>query len=630
VRGRPAAAFTAPFDARLAAALRASLAAALAAFLVVATCAAAFAGDGSADPRLAQAKRLLREGRARTALELYRSLVRTRPDDVEVRMGLAEAAIATGDKEIARPVIDAGAGADPRNPDWIRLRGMLLAADGKPDEALAAWRGLLTSIPDREAAYRATAGLFSSAKRLSEAIALLAEGRGGLGDSLLFCTDLIALHDLTGDPRSAVVECGRAVAAGLLSAEAAAAKSASLGADGHTARDAAASITALALVYPDRAALFGFLAWLRLSAGDCDGARAAAGAADSIAGGCGETRFLFGERTGDGACAASGLAALREAAAACPQEAVGWRANRLLADRLVAAGEYAEGRDLIRRMLDVTPKESRERSVGLLSLGRILLEGTREPAKAREAFDAAGARDPRSVEAWFARLGAARAALYLGDFAGARKGFLEAVDRGPHDDVREAGLFGLADVAFMSDDTTNGEGEIRTILTTYPKGLLVNDAAERLVFVAEGADAAPGLLKEFADAHREGLGGGAASAIGRFDAIVADYPLAGLRDDAALEAALLVAWTGDATSAIARLSAFVEQFPDSPLAARALLEKGRLRWRRLGDAAGARDDCENLLLRYADSLIADEARALIEQLTHAAPLVAAPPPRTSG
>lgn len=583
-----------------------------------------FAPDASNDPRLEQAQRLLRDGRARTALEMFEALDRSRPGDLAVRLGLAEAALASGERDVARRTIDDSSATDPRNPDWIRLRGMLLAAEERRGEALAAWRGLLETLPDREQAYRAAAGLATTAKMLSEAIALLEEGRRSVGDSLAFGEDLAALHDLTGNPEAAAVEYGRAVAAARMSAETAVLRCASLGLDAARARAAADAVAALAAPPARGAERLGFLAWLRLTSGDCAGALAAASEADRAAGGCGDKRLLLGERAGDGACAPAGLAALREAAAACPRDPIGWRASRLLAARLADAGSFAEARDLVRALVDAAPSGSPEGDECLFALAGLLLDGTREPLRAREAYERLSARDPRGGRAWPARLGAARAALYAGDLAAAEKAFRECAERGPDDETREAGLFGLAEVRFFGPEPSKAADDLRSLVARYPRGRYVNDAAERIVFIAQNQDAGDELLREYAGAVRAGLAGDAAAAVPRLDAIVADFPLAGLRDDAALEAALVSAWAGDAAGALARLDAFVAGFAGSPLVPRALLETARIRWRRQGDAAGARDACEALLLRHAESLFADEARALLERIA------AAPPAGTSG
>lgn len=327
---------------------------------------------------------------------------------------------------------------------------------------------------------------------------------------------------------------------------------------------------------------------------------------------------LYGMVRPDAPCEAQTLAAVRRALATCPPLPEQWPTVRVLSDRLVEAGEFAEARDLLERTLAGVPPRTHEAEEGNLALGGILLDGTRETAKARALFEALAARCPKCPQAAPARIGAARAALLLGDFAGAEKAYQEALDRGADDLTREAALFGLAETRFFAGDFAKAGEELKRLVTTYPKGRSVNDAVERMVFLGENTDAGEGLIKSYAEALRLGLSGNGRLAVERLDAIAADFPLSNLRDDAAMESALLTAWMGDDEAALARLERVATEFPDSPLAPRAVLERARIRWRRLGDVAGAREECERLLLRYSDSLLADEARALADRLARVA------------
>lgn len=569
----------------------------------------------SDDARLSRARELLRGGRAQQAFEFYHALEKARPQDPEVRMGLAESAILVGDKSTAHRLVDAGIAEDGTNPDWIRLHGMLLASEGKKEEALAAWRRLLEVIPDREAAYRITAGLIASEKMLPEATALLIDGRRALRDSLLFGEELAPLYDLMGKPDDAILELARALAGMRITAMTAMTRSPSLEGAGVNVAAAAESVRALAASYPARVELLDYLAWLRLAAGDCAGASAAATEADRVSGLCSEHRMaLFGMVRPDAPCEAAALGMLREVLTTCPPVPRQWSAVMALTDRLVEAGEYSEARDLLRQTLDRAPEKTRDTEAGRLRLGDVLLDGTREPAKAQEVFKAIQASCSRCPSSWPARLGAARSALLLGDFGAAESAYREAVERGPDDETREAALFGLCEVGFFSGAFDKAGEGLKQLITTYPKGRLLNDAVERMVFLSENTDAGEGLLKSYADALRIGLSGNAPGAIERFNAITADFPLSNLRDDAFMQVALLTAWTGADEDALAKLEGIVTDFPQSPLAPRAILERARIRWRRLGDVAGAREECERLLLHYSDSLLADEARSLGERL----------------
>jgi TolA-binding protein len=556
-----------------------------------------------------------RDGRAKQALDLYLLLDREHPNEPVIRLGIASAALEAGDLGQARRVVDEAIATQPPDPDWIRLRGKVLMAEGKPAEAVAAWRELLTVFPDREEAYRTTGMLLASEKKISEAVALLEEGRAALGDSLLFHTELAALYDMIGRSGSALAEYVRGVAAGRIDAAEATFRSGDLNVSAEEAADLAALAATLAPATPAAAAeLSSFLAHLWLLAGECAAARAAAGQADAQSGGCGERRLAFAERIADGPCAAEGIEALREVTATCPPSPVVWHARRTLAKRLVEAGGFGEARDQLASLIAEAPEGSPEHAEGLLELADVQLVGTREPAAARASFERFVSRYPGGQTAWSARLGAARAALLAGDFAAAEPAFAGLVDRGPDDDVREAGLFFLAELNFYRGDFDKSLELYAKLLKTYPAGTYLNDAVDRLVFVEASRDAGDGLLREFADAARSGQAGDAAGAEARFRTLASDFPLSALRDEAMFEAAMLADRLGRHEAALADLDLLVESFSESPLAPRALLEKGRIRARKLADAAGARAEWERLLVDYPKSLLVDEARAHLGEL----------------
>jgi len=577
------------------------------------------AGEGSGmtatDPRLARAQRYLRDGRSKEALALFKTLVGQYPNDTMVLLGLAQSAIGAGARDDARRVIEQQVAADPTNPDWIRLLGTLRKAEGKPKEALAAWRGLLTAIPDREEAYRVTAGLAASEKMLSEAIAILREGRVALGDSLLFGAELASLYDLTASPEEALLEHARAVALGREIAAEAIARSNEMSVSAEQAARVAAKAFALPTATPElRAELCDFVSSLWLSAGDCAAAREAAAEAGRASGDCGVRELSFGERVAVGACESEALVALRSVVAGCPESPASWRARKTLSDRLIARGDYAEARDVLAAMVAGRAEGTCERAAALFTLGGVLLEGVRDPAGARDAyaqFAATGRCAERDI--WQARIGAAQAALLLGDAATAEKGFLDATEHAKDDAAREAALFRLAELYFYSGNFEKANETYRKLMATFPGGVYLNDVAARIVFLEQGDETGGGLLKEYADAQRAALAGDPGAGA-RLEAIVRDFPLSGLRDDAALEAALLAKWRGDYTGAIAALDIFVSEFADSPLAPRALLEKGAIRANHLGDLAGGRADYERILVEFPASLIADEARAAIEEI----------------
>ncbi|MFN0150499.1 MAG: tetratricopeptide repeat protein [bacterium] len=572
-------------------------------------------GITATDPRLARAQRYLKDGRSREALALFKSLVADYPNDAMVLLGLAQSAIGAGARDDARRVIEQQIAADPTNPDWIRLLGTLRKAEGKPQEALAAWRGLLTAIPDREEAYRITAGLAASEKMLTEAIAILHEGRTALGDSLLFSAELASLYDLTSSPEEALMEHARAVALGREIAAEAIAKSAEMSVGADEAARVAAKAFALPTAGPElRAELCDFVSSLWLAAGDCAAAREAAAEAGRASGDCGARELTFGERVADGACEAEALVALRSVVAGCPDSPAAWRARKTLSDRLVARGDYREARDILAAMVAGRAAGTCERSAALFSLGSVLLDGVREPAAARAAFEehiATGRCAERTV--WQARVGAAQAALLVGDAATAEKEFLDVIERAKDDATREAALFRLAELYFYSANFEKATENYRKLMATYPGGVFLNDVVARVVFLDQGDETGGGLLKEYADAQRAALAGDPGAGA-RLEAIVRDFPLSGLRDDAALDAALLAKWRGDFTGAVAALDIFGSEFAESPLAARALLEKAAIRADNLGDVAGGRADYERVLVDYPASLIADEARAAIEEI----------------
>jgi len=91
----------------------------------------------------------LRESRGTEAVTTLRRAVTLAPGNTLARLGLASAALVTGDTNTALREVNTAYGLAPRNPDVIQVKADLLAITGSPREAVALYRQALALFPDR-------------------------------------------------------------------------------------------------------------------------------------------------------------------------------------------------------------------------------------------------------------------------------------------------------------------------------------------------------------------------------------------------------------------------------------------------------------------------------------------------
>lgn len=87
------------------------------------------------------------------ALARYRQAAKLAPDDVAIRLRLAEALLDNGEPEAARPELDAALAREPDNPRGLALAGRLADASGAVDEAIRAYERVLAVQPAADMVY---------------------------------------------------------------------------------------------------------------------------------------------------------------------------------------------------------------------------------------------------------------------------------------------------------------------------------------------------------------------------------------------------------------------------------------------------------------------------------------------
>ena len=128
--------------------------------------------DGSADAATLQALRAIAElglGRKEDARKAMQHALAAAPDNAEVRLALAQLALADRDPAKAMQEIDQALRIDPKHLDSLLLKGDMLRTSGKPAEAAAVYRDVLKVNPRHSSTMLALAGIAISENKLDEA-----------------------------------------------------------------------------------------------------------------------------------------------------------------------------------------------------------------------------------------------------------------------------------------------------------------------------------------------------------------------------------------------------------------------------------------------------------------------------
>lgn len=128
----------------------------------------------------------LKSGDLDAARRSFETVLEHDPDSTEARLGLVEAHAQAGHLEESRAILDAARA--PADPSVLNSRGVLLAREGKIDEAIATFREALEQDPKRAATLINLANLLNQTGKIEEAAGLLATAVRAHPDDFVVCT----------------------------------------------------------------------------------------------------------------------------------------------------------------------------------------------------------------------------------------------------------------------------------------------------------------------------------------------------------------------------------------------------------------------------------------------------------
>lgn len=604
--------------------------------------------------RLHLADELVREKKHAEALELYREVARSRPDDPRLLAGMKACLLELKGYEELVGLLRREHERWPEDPSALEQLGTVSARQGDRESAARWWREILVVQEKSRGSYELVADLFVRNRMLDEAMATYAQADSAYpGDftrpkanlhELRFEFDAATreyLNYLESNPTALSFVEGRLLrigeSEGGLGAVIERVRAAAARHDAHPEPPKRAPLPAAPRIdgplklpgvdsfgrlSDDRDELeqifYGkLLGDLQLEARDYEGAsreylRLASESPEQI-----PALLVFAKR-----CQTDGA---HEVAIRVFEQMI-----ELGADPRVVPGamtEIARSQVELRRWDDALATKRRiqeefpETSYALAARfesAHILLEGKGLPEEAEAIY-----REllPMSKGPWGEadpQFGIAECALWKDDFGQAR-GILTAIRERDFTDVtRERALYEEANAFLYSGDFAQADSLFKRVAAEFPKGEHVNDALSASILVNTNRDAAEVLAKYGTALHRLRIGrSGDAAAI--LEGIERDTPDAAIADETAL--LLGRAWrdAGDAKAALSACDRAIGRATVPDLAADARLLKGEIYGDDLKDTAAALAEYEELLVGFPETLAADVARERVGILKRAIP-----------
>src|SRR5690606_19631934 len=130
-----------------------------------------------------QAAALSGQGRTDEAIALLKQLGQSGDASISVASAIVQVYEQGGQRAAAHQFVDDMLSREPQNAEALRLKGILLQADGEAEEAVAAYNAAIEADPRNVGAYLSLSRLHQAAGRRDEAEALIAEAVDTIPDS---------------------------------------------------------------------------------------------------------------------------------------------------------------------------------------------------------------------------------------------------------------------------------------------------------------------------------------------------------------------------------------------------------------------------------------------------------------
>ena len=292
-----------------------------------------------------------------------------------------------------------------------------------------------------------------------------------------------------------------------------------------------------------------------------------------------------------------------------------WDALFVQATLLRRAGRPTEALASLERLRASSPAADHVTRCDSLK-GELLLEDLRQPAQARQVFEALAAAYPASPELPVWQLQAARAALGMLEFAAAHR-LLDTVLRSSRADVKRAATYQLGKLALLEGKTEEATEAFASVPLEDTASPVANDALEELYFLTthpvQPADAAY-LKSYFLLSHYLSVG-----QMERYTTLAASLDPKGIPVVLAADFLVLQARAqrrqGKAAEAAHSLELLLEKYAGSALAPEAMLELGDLYEKELKDPGKAQKYLKDYVFARPASLELDALRERIQKLS---------------
>ncbi|MBI4530864.1 MAG: tetratricopeptide repeat protein [Candidatus Latescibacteria bacterium] len=178
-------------------------------------------------------------------------------------------------------------------------------------------------------------------------------------------------------------------------------------------------------------------------------------------------------------------------------------------------------------------------------------------------------------------------------------------------EVAEEAMFRIAEIDYMTGEIDSARTKFNALVERFPKGKLVNDALEMILFLEEGSLLAKEDLKMIGQAELSKRQGRIDDALARLDTLASHSPLA---DRVLFVKSRIERQAGRYEGAIATLNRMIATHGESRLRPEATYRIAQIYEVNLGESHKAIRVYEGLIIDYPQSLYADEARIRIRAL----------------
>lgn len=245
--------------------------------------------------------------------------------------------------------------------------------------------------------------------------------------------------------------------------------------------------------------------------------------------------------------------------------------------------------------------------IGLIRMNRLFdLDG------ALDAFEQVKKSGPLSQTTYDASLRITEVYLRKNDLVASRKE-CEKLLRIPVPSYQQQAHFSIAELDFFEGQFDSCLARLKSISANLASDLS-NDVLLLQYFIEENRSSNPAALVEFAKADLLKRQSKYSESLGRFNELVRQYPTALLVDDAVMKISELRLLLNQPNDALASLEHIVKDMPESILKDRAQMRIGEVFESVLRDKPKAIEAYELLLVKYPNSLYAEEARKRIRLL----------------